>query len=243
MHMVPYASVLAIVVAGHAGAQPANCTDTDRRALADASVSVQALDDGAALEELGEGEPTSCRPRRLARLAMAGWVEARALARVGGDPAALGEVNERLGAIEQFGAESAASLDERLGAEYAAAAIRAAVAAAQDERPEMELYLAHARDLSARSLAGSRGRVLWPLDIDLLEGELWLEVDWFDTALTAFERAEAARRGARAVVGLGRSQRRLADPGACATFARAGSMHVSPEVRRELDGYLAGCRG
>src|SRR5690606_28219308 len=225
--------------AGHAGAQPEACTDTDRAALAGAAASVQALDDGAASETLGGEGATSCRSRRLARLAMAGWGEARALTRVGGEPAALGEVNDILDSIARFGAEPAASLDERLGAEYAAAAIRAAVAAAQDERPEMKLYLAHARDLSTRALAGSRGRVLWPLDIDLLEGELWLEVDWFDIARASFERAGSANRGARAVVGLGRTLRRLGDPAACAAFARAGLMHVSPEVRLELDGYLA----
>lgn len=235
--------LLVMALAGPAFAQPVPCTDADRAALAEAAARLQALDDTAASDRLASGTgPGSCLARTLAQMAVAGWVEARGLTTVGGDPAELGPVNETLGSLERLGSDPATSLDERLESTYAVAAIRAAVAAAQDERPEMEVFLAHARDV-ARSLAGARASALWPLGIDDLEGELWLEVDWYDKARAAFERAAATGGSARTIVGLARTLRRLGDGSACATFARAASMDMSPEVRREVDAHLASCRG
>lgn len=234
--------VFLIVLAGQAFAQPMPCTEMDRAALAEAGARLQALDDRAAADRLGREQAANpCRELSLARLAVAGWVEARALAAIGGDPAQLGAVNEILRSLERLGSEPATPFDERLETAYAVAAIRAAVAAAQDERPEMEVFLAHARDV-AMSLSGARASALWPLGIDDLEGELWLEVDWFDRAREAFERAGATSQGARPVVGLARTIRRLGDGSACATFARAASMDLGPEARREVDAYLASCR-
>ena len=174
-------------------------------------------------------------------MAVAGWVEARSLVAVGGDPARLGPVNGILSSLEALGADTAASFDERLEAAYGVAAVRAAVAAAQDERAEMEVFLAHARDL-AQQLEGARASSSWPLDIHTLEGELWLEVDWYDTARAAFERA-GADRSARVAVGLARTLRRMNDPAACAAFARAASMDIASDIRREVDTRLAECRG
>lgn len=218
------------------------CTDADRAAMADAEVRLGAIDDRAAAARLAEGAgPGACVARRLAQMAVAGWIEARSLTRVGGDPAQLGTVNEILGSLERLGSDTATSFDQRLEIAYAVAAVRAAVAAAQDERPEMEVFLAHARDM-ARSLSGARAPALWPVGIDDLEGELWLEVDWYDQARAAFERAAATGTRARPVVGLARTLRRLGDAAACATFARAATMEMASEVRREVDGYMAGCR-
>lgn len=218
------------------------CTDVDRAAMADAEVRLNAIDDRAAAARLADGSgPEACVARRLAQMAVAGWVEARSLTRVGGDPAELGRVNEILGSLERLGSDPATSFDQRLEIAYAVAAIRAAVAAAQDERPEMEVFLAHARDV-ARSLTGARAPALWPLGIDDLEGELWLEVDWYDKARAAFERAAATGTRARPVVGLARTLRRLGDDAACATFARAAALEMAAEVRREVDGYMSGCR-
>ncbi len=221
--------------------QPLPCTDAERAALAEAAERMQTLDDRAAAERLQSNVPSPCRDLMLARLATAGWVEARALAAVGGDPAELTEVNEILRALDRLGTDPSARLDERLQTAYATAAIRAAVAAAQDERPEMEVLLAHARDVAA-SLAGARHAALWPLGIDDLEGELWLEVDWFDRAQATFERASPANRSARSRVGLARTLRRLADPGACQAFTDAAAMNLGAAARREVDEYLDRCR-
>jgi hypothetical protein len=238
----PCTAALVIALGGQAFAQPVPCTEADRAALAEAGARLQALDDRAASDRLARDPGARpCRELSLARLAVAGWVEARALAAVGGDTAQLGPVNDVLRSLERLGSEPGTPFDERLETTYAVAAIRAAVAAAQDERPEMEVFLAHARDV-ARSLSGARASALWPLGIDDLEGELWLEVDWFDRARAAFERAGATSRGARPIVGLARTLRRLGDGSACATFAHAASMDLGPEARREVDAYLASCR-
>ncbi len=210
-------------------------------ALARAAVQVQALDDGAAARMLAEAPPQggTCAEAVLARTAIDGWIEARGLAAIGGDPSALGAINGILRALDLQVRDSAASLDRRLAAEYAVAALRAAVAAAQDERGEMDVFLIHARDLAGRLVPGGAAP-LWPLDIDELEGELWLEVDRYDDARAAFERAAAAARGARALVGLARTLRRLGDAaGACAAYRRADALAMSDDARREVRTYLS----
>src|SRR4029079_5539802 len=81
----------------------------------------------------------------------------------------LGPVNVRLKELDQM---------PNIAARYAEIAIRAAVSAEQEERDEMQLLLTHARDLSNQmGMAGTPAE--WPLAIDELEGELWLEVDRF----------------------------------------------------------------
>src|SRR5690349_16921314 len=110
------------------------------------------------------------------RVAMAGWLAARALAPKGGAVDLLGPVNVRLKELDQM---------PNVSARYAEIAIRAAVSAAQEERDEMRLLLTHARDLSNQmGMAGTPAE--WPLPIDELEGELWLEVDRFEEARTAY---------------------------------------------------------
>ena len=91
------------------------CTDVDRAAMADAEVRLNAIDDRAAAARLADGSgPEACVARRLAQMAVAGWVEARSLTRVGGDPAELGRVNEILGSLERLGSDPATSFDQRL---------------------------------------------------------------------------------------------------------------------------------
>jgi hypothetical protein len=138
----------------------------------------------------------SCGLLRLAGTALDGWAEARALAPAGGAAELLGPVQRALDALQPL-----RSTDDGLEAEYAATAIRAAIAAAQDERPEMALLLTHARDLAERLQLRGR-RAMWPRTLNLLAGELWFEVDRFEDARIAFERAvrsePAGRPGARA---------------------------------------------
>ena len=64
-----------------------------------------------------------------------------------------------------------------MSARYAEIAIRAAVSAAQEERDEMALLLEHAREPVGPMSLGGGTPAEWPLPIDELEGELWLEVD------------------------------------------------------------------
>ncbi|MGE0865865.1 MAG: hypothetical protein AB7P34_18345, partial [Vicinamibacterales bacterium] len=85
--------------------------------------------------------------RAVQTAAMEGWLAARALAPRGGALELLGPVNVRLKELDSLPGQAA---------RYADVAIRAAVSAAQDERDELDVFLAHARDLSdTMALTGS----------------------------------------------------------------------------------------
>lgn len=199
-------------------------------AMAAAAGLVQRVEDAAAVTAL-QGIP-ACRAAVVARVALEAWIEARRLASVGGAPAELGAVARLLGQLEALAAEGPPSALDVQGGRYAHAVIRAAVAAAQDERDEMQVYLAHARTLAA-SLAAAGVRV-WPLTLDEAEGELWLEVDRFAEARGAFERAVEGG-GARSLVGLGRALQRLGDrPAACAAYRRAAVLPLGEPAAGEV---------
>lgn len=172
--------------------------------------------------------------RDVQRVAMAGWVAARALAPQGGVLELLGPVNERLKALDSLPGPAA---------RYADVAIRAAISAAQDEREELDLFLAHARDLSSTmDLAGAAAQ--WPVPIDELEGELWLEVDRYTEAREAYRRATRLKPTANAWVGLARTSDRLGDVvGACAAYTEAGATAGLPAtVAIEISLYTLKCR-
>src|SRR5687768_3608580 len=84
-------------------------------------------------------QPTLADERDVQRVAIEGWMAARALAPKGGALELLGPVNARLRELDRM---------PNVSARYAEVAIRAAVSAAQEERDEMQLFLEHARDLS-----------------------------------------------------------------------------------------------
>jgi tetratricopeptide (TPR) repeat protein len=172
--------------------------------------------------------------RELQRIAMEGWTAARALAPKGGAVEFLGPVNLRLKALDALPDTSA---------RYAEIAIRAAVSAAQEERDELTLLLAHARDLSNQmELVGSPAQ--WPLPIDELEGELWLEVDRFTEARDAYERATKSRPSPNAWIGLARVSDRLGDVvTACRAYTTAASTKNLPSsVELEISLYALKCK-
>jgi len=165
----------------------------------------------------------------VARLALDGWAAVRALAPIGAPLDRLGPVNDVLKQLDP------------LLKDPAAATIRAGLAAAQEERDEMAVYLAHARDLSAQiSLTGEVARL--PLPIDELEGELWLEVDHFAAARDAFQRATRVSGGRRGWIGLGRALDRLRDTaGACDAYRTARSTVLSASDAQEAEAYVRQC--
>ena len=168
------------------------------------------------------------------RVAMAGWLAARALAPKGGAIDLLGPVNERLKELDRM---------PNIAARYAEIAIRAAVSAAQEERDEMALLLAHARDLSNQmSMAGTPAE--WPLAIDELEGELWLEVDRFAEARVAYERATRTRPTPNAWIGLARVADKLGDVvTACRAYATVGTTRGLPsQIELEISLYRLKCQ-
>lgn len=172
--------------------------------------------------------------RELRQIAMDGWVAARALAPKGGAVELLGPVNLRLKALDAIPDTSA---------RYAETAIRAAVSAAQEERDELGLLLAHARDLSNQmELVGTPA--VWPLPIDELEGELWFEVDRFTEARDAYERASKTHPTPNAWIGLARVSDRLGDVvTACRAYTSAAATKNLPTtVELEISLYALKCK-
>jgi pimeloyl-ACP methyl ester carboxylesterase len=214
-----------------AAAQPNGCEAPAAQAvLAGAIQDLARADDGAAADRLGAGSGSAgeCDEIGVAALAVDGWVEARRLTRVAGAPDALSRMGDVIARLQTVRASRAPTALIAQLAAYADAVLRAAVAAAQDERDEMQVYLAHARSL-AESLRLARVERPWPLPIDLVDGELWLEVDRFAEAAAAFERLGNGPLAARASLGLGAARERLDNPsGACAAYQRAAAGGLAP---------------
>jgi hypothetical protein len=180
-------------------------------------------------------QPAGAGPARdLQTIAMEGWRAARAIAPKGGAVELLGPVNIRL-----------KELDELTGprAEYAEAAIRAAVSAAQEERDEMALYLEHARSLSD-ILALTEPPPQAPLPIDELEGELWFEVDRFADARDAYARAVKLKPTPNGWIGLARSSDKLGDTvTACRAYVSAeAEPNLPTSVELEISLYRLKCQ-
>jgi tetratricopeptide (TPR) repeat protein len=207
------------------------------RALLDRSIELlrQGFDaQASAALASAAGEDGRCDAVRIAGRALMGWDHARAAAPRGGAPDAVAPARETIDALRSFTRGEAA-----LEAEYAIAIIQAAVAAAQDERPEMALLLTHARDLSER-LAQRGHAAVWPRSFNLAAGELWHEVDRFEEARKAFERAARADGGAAAAAGLARAHARLGDrAAACAAYRRVTG--AAPRLADEAKAFLATC--
>jgi hypothetical protein len=173
--------------------------------------------------------------QEIQRIALEGWTAARAIAGRGGSVELLGPVNIRLKELDAF---------PNLSARYAEIAIRAAVSAAQEERDELGLLLEHARDLSRQMGMGAGKAPEWPLPIDELEGELWLEVERFTEALTAFRRATRTRPSPNAWIGLARAADRLGDRvTACQAYAAVqGTKGLPTSIELEISLYALKCK-
>jgi tetratricopeptide (TPR) repeat protein len=214
-----------------------NCSEGDIRTLAFAMEMVRRGDDLMFLdagERGASGSSDRCEVIDLQRRSLSGWVEARELAPKGGAVELLGPTRRLLEQLEELKAGSLA-----LEVEYAQTAIRAAISAAQDERAEMELLLAHARDLSERLTLRGR-RAIWPRPFNLLAGELWFEVDRYEEARAAFERAAKSDGAPVAFVGLGRANARLGDH-AAACQAYGSVRDAATVLQEESRSFLAGC--
>ena len=238
--MMVIALIVVAQVAGAAAAQAVSsgCDDGEIRALAAAeSMMHQGADplglEGGIFDSAEQGK--RCDAVLLVRDALRGWNEARQLTAIGGDRSRLGPVMARIEALERLKRGPMP-----IEVDYAQVAIRAAIAAAQDERPELELLLTHARDLSER-LAQRGGRMIWPRPFNLLAGELWLEVDRYEEARQAFVRAAAVEATPRALAGWSEALLRLERrDDACQIVSRVTS--GTGAVLAAVDRVRAACR-
>ena len=113
-----------------------------------------------------------------------GWEAAREAARVGGSAESLAPVRDAIAALERLarGAHGPA--------EIAAYVLRAAADAAQDEREEMALFLAHAIELERVQLE-ARQPGAPAITAHEAAGDLWLRVRRYEDARRAFEHARS----------------------------------------------------
>jgi hypothetical protein len=228
---------LQLITAAPAHQSPQPCSERETAAMRDAVAAIRRGDDVVLAEGWSRVADISplCPAIRLAWLAARGWSQARALAAVAGDPAELGPVQATLQDIEAV-ADPGVALER----EYAVSAIRAAIAAAQDERGELSLLLDHARDLAERLTA--RGRpATWPRPFNLLSGELWFEVDRYAESFAAYDRVIRGDRSPAGYVGAARALARLGRlPEACAALRAASD--AAPALRDTARGELDRCR-
>lgn len=173
----------------------------------------------------------------IARLARVGWDAARAAAKGGGSAESLAPANRVLAQLDKI----IETTRWPLQGTYARSLVAAAVAAAQEERAEMEVHLTHARDLSAR-LGTSAYPAEWPMRFDEAAGELWLEVDEYAEALKAFQRAVAQRPQPASWLGLARSAARLRDTArACVAYKEVAGSALAEADLQEARDYVARC--
>lgn len=223
------------------------CEATATEAVAAAALLLDEADEIGAERELRAAfvRHPDCALLAVAFWATTGLQHARHAATRGGPPELLAPVVEAVERLEarrqQPGAVRAA--------QYAQGALRAAAAAAQDERPELQIWLTHTADLAARlDPVGERPR--WPLPAALLAGDLWYEVDRYAEARDAYRTALALSATAYGQRGLARALNRLGETAAACDAYRQLTAWPSPhrvsaaalaEARAYLDG-VKNCR-
>jgi hypothetical protein len=184
-------------------AQVAPC-EAVSEAMAAAEARLDSFDSSGALERLAASQATGCAEVQIALTYLRGLAAARDAYPFGGSFESLEPVREAIAALDSF-AEASAS------AEIAQVVLRAASAAAQSEREEMSLLLAHALALERqRRSVGERGAPL--VSAQEVAGDLWLQVHRFEEARESYRRAAAQVGLTRRVrLGLARSAARLSE--------------------------------
>jgi hypothetical protein len=133
------------------------------------------------------GEPCTsppCATSDVQSIYLGGWEAAREAARAGGPPESLAPVRAAIAALERLAGGAHGP------AEISMFVLRAAADAAQDEREEMALFLAHAVDLEREQLdAGQPGAP--GITAHEAAGELWLRVRRYEDALRAYQHARS----------------------------------------------------
>jgi hypothetical protein len=134
--------------------------------------------------ELDSCPSLTCATSEVQSVYLRGWEAAREAARVGGPPESLAPVREAITTLEGLAGGGHGP------AEISMFVLRAAADAAQDEREEMALFLAHAVDLERTQLdAGQPGAP--GISAHEAAGELWFRVRRYEDALRAYQHARS----------------------------------------------------
>ena len=206
--MVP-AGVLLVLL------QAAGCTGEAGRLYAEGVRAAATLDDLAAVRLFEAAAEDGCARARVTAIYLGAVVTARSAYREGGSEESLRPVRRAQAELDALasGGEGLAAIAQLL--------VMAAAAAAQSERPEMDLLLAQAQRLERARLEG--GLSAMPgMSAHELAGDLWLQVHRFETARLAYRQAlELVGPTPRALLGLARTAVRLDDiPAACDGYGR-----------------------
>lgn len=179
------------------------CDPAGMAAVAEARSRADAFDLAGAVEAARGG--TGCDEAEGIVEYLEGLLGARAAVKTGGAPDSLRDVRSAVNALSRR-AEGG-----RRRWEVASLALRAAAAATQYERDEMAVYLAEALRIEGLLLdALQPGPPL--VTAHELAGDLWLQVDRYETARQAYLRAaERVGRTSRVRLGLARTAARLGD--------------------------------
>ena len=229
-------AVVAMCLALAESPQAEPCPPAVDAGLAAAAAAVAHDEVDAALARLEALAAPGCREWAVAVASLRGWRVARTAGATGGTAEALAgatAAREALAALGPAVSEAA----------YAHALVTAAVAAAQDEREDLQVWLDHAHDL-ARRLSAGRDQPRWPLPVDAAEGELWFDVDDFELSEAAFARALAAPAPGQALWrGLARARDRRGNrEGACAAYRRTLDVATpGSALAAEARGYVLVC--
>lgn len=192
-------------------AQLSTCDPAGVAAVGEARAKGEGFDLAAALEAARKAP--GCDEAEGIVEYLEGLLAAHAAVKTGGAPDSLRDVRSAANALSRR-AEGG-----RRRWEVASLLIRAAGAATQYERDEMAVYLAEA--IRIESLLLDAGQSPAPIvTAHELAGDLWLQVDRYEEARTAYLRAaERVGRTSRVRLGLARSAARLNDtPVACREY-------------------------
>ena len=203
--------------------------DLCQPAVRDARVLALAMDTAGALARLRTAAAAGCDVEVPVAF-MQGLLEGRAATARGGDEASLRPWRALVATIERRAAPGSPE-------EIAVLLLRAATAAAQNERDEMFAYLSQALQIErARGAKGVPGAPI--LSAHEVAGELWLDVHRYDDAVAAFRTARGAIGDSpRLTAGLARAlTRQRATNDACAEYRRLAGNPAArrPSMAREL---------
>lgn len=207
-----YRLVLSLILAALL-AQASLCAGEAGVLMRDGASHAEIFDLPGAVERFERAAGAGCEDAAAVAVYLRGLQSARDAYGMGGSPQSLEPVRAAEAALERHAKRG------RPWAEIAGVVLMAAAAAAQSERGDMSIFLAHATQLETLQVASAGPRVPG-VTAHEAAGDLWLRVHWFESARMAYmAAAELIGMTPRVAIGLARAAVRLDDPkAACAAY-------------------------